>query len=158
VGPLPGADASPTLLLGGCGPDARQLTQENSNMAINCEKVVNDLFAAWSRLDLDGIMTYFDENGVWDNVPMNNPAKGKAAVRELTEGFLKDTAGFEAKILKSAHVGNLVFNERVDTIRMKNGKSAAVPVAGVFELNDAGKITSWRDYFDLATFTKQISS
>jgi limonene-1,2-epoxide hydrolase len=126
-------------------------------MAVNCEKVVNDLFAAWTRLNLDEIMSHFDENGVWDNVPMNNPAKGKAAVREMTAGFLKDTASFEAKILKSAHEGNLVINERVDTIRMKNGKTAAVPVAGVFELNDAGKITSWRDYFDMATFTKQIS-
>lgn len=126
-------------------------------MAVNCEKVVSDLFAAWARLNLDEIMSYFDENGVWDNVPMNNPAKGKAAVRELTQGFLKDAASFEAKILKSAHEGNLVINERVDTIRMKNGKTAAIPVAGVFELNDAGKITSWRDYFDMATFTKQIS-
>jgi limonene-1,2-epoxide hydrolase len=135
----------------------KQAAKENIAMAANCEKVVNDLFAAWSRLNLDEIMGYFDENGVWDNVPMNTPAKGKAAVREMTQGFLKDTAGFEVKILKSAHLGNLVFNERVDTIRMKNGKSAAVPVAGVFELNDAGKITSWRDYFDLATFTKQLS-
>jgi limonene-1,2-epoxide hydrolase len=126
-------------------------------MAVNCEKVVNDLFAAWSRLNVDEIMSHFDENGVWDNVPMNNPAKGKAAVREMTSGFLKDTAGFEVKILKSAHVGNLVFNERVDTIRMKNGKSAAIPVVGIFELNDAGKITSWRDYFDMATFNKQIA-
>src|SRR5216684_4476792 len=117
-------------------------------MAVNCEKVVNDLFAAWSRLNLDEIMSHFDENGVWDNVPMNNAAKGKAAVRELTQGFLKDTASFEVKV---------VFNERVDTIRMKNGKTAAIPVAGMFELNDAGKITCWRDYFDLATFTKQIS-
>jgi limonene-1,2-epoxide hydrolase len=126
-------------------------------MAVNCEKVVNDLFAAWSRLNLDEIMSHFDENGVWDNVPMNSPAKGKAAVREMTQGFLKDTAAFEVKILKSAHQGNLVINERVDTIRMKNGKSAAIPVAGVFELNDAGKIVSWRDYFDMATFTKQTS-
>jgi limonene-1,2-epoxide hydrolase len=126
-------------------------------MAVNCEKVVNDLFAAWTRLNLDEIMSHFDENGVWDNVPMNSPAKGKAAVREMTQGFLKDTATFEVKILKSAHEGNLVLNERVDTIRMKNGKTAAIPVAGIFELNDAGKIVSWRDYFDLATFTKQIS-
>jgi limonene-1,2-epoxide hydrolase len=102
-------------------------------------------------------MNHFDENGVWDNVPMNSPAKGKAAVREMTHGFLKDTAGFEVKILKSAHQGNVVFNERVDTIRMKNGKSAAIPVAGVFELNDAGKIICWRDYFDMATFNKQIA-
>ena len=126
-------------------------------MALNCEKVVNDLFSAWSRLSLDDIMNHFDENGVWDNVPMNNPAKGKAAVREMTQGFLKDTAAFEVKILKSAQQGNLVFNERVDTIRMKNGKSAAIPVAGVFELNDAGKIVSWLHYFDMATFNKQIS-
>jgi limonene-1,2-epoxide hydrolase len=126
-------------------------------MAVNCEKVVSDLFAAWGRLNLDEIMSHFDDNGVWDNVPMNNPAKGKPAVRELTQGFLKDTASFEVKIIKTAVQGNLLINERVDTVRMKNGKSAAIPVAGVFELNDAGKITSWRDYFDLATFTKQIS-
>ncbi len=126
-------------------------------MAVNCEKVVNELFAAWSRLNLEEIMSHFDENGVWDNVPMNNPAKGKAAVRQLTQGFLKDTAAFEVKILKSAHEGNLVFNERIDTILMKNGKTASIPVAGVFELNDAGKIVSWRDYFDMATFNKQLA-
>ena len=42
-------------------------------------------------------------------------------------------------------------------ITMKNGKKAEIPVAGMFELDDAGKIRVWRDYFDLATFTKQIS-
>ena len=125
-------------------------------MAVNCENVVNDLFAAWARLDLDGIMSYFAEDAVWDNVPMS-PAKGKAAIREMTQGFLKDSSGFAAKILRSAHVGNTVFNERVDTLKMKNGKSADVPVAGVFELDDSGKIILWRDFFDLGTFTKQIS-
>jgi limonene-1,2-epoxide hydrolase len=125
-------------------------------VAVNCEKVVNDLFAAWTRLDLDGIMTYFAEDAVWDNVPMA-PAKGHAAIREMTQGFLKDTVSFGAKILRSVHTGNTVFNERVDTIKMKNGKSADIPVAGVFDLNDAGKITVWRDYFDLASFTKQTS-
>jgi hypothetical protein len=25
-------------------------------MAVNCEKVVNDLFAAWTRLNLDEVM------------------------------------------------------------------------------------------------------
>ena len=125
-------------------------------MAEHCEKVVSDLFAAWTRLDLDAIMSYFAEDAVWDNVPMA-PAKGKAAIREMTHGFLKDSAKFEAKILKTVHVGNTVFDERVDTIVMKSGKSASIPVAGMFEINDAGKIAVWRDYFDLGTFTKQIS-
>ena len=83
-------------------------------MAVNCEKVVSDLFAAWTRLDLDAIMSYFAEDAVWDNVPMG-PAKGKAAIREMTHGFLKDSAKFEAKILKTVHAGNTVFDERVDT-------------------------------------------
>jgi limonene-1,2-epoxide hydrolase len=34
---------------------------------------------------------------------------------------------------------------------------AEIPVAGMFELDDAGKIKVWRDYFDLATLTKQVS-
>jgi len=125
-------------------------------MAVNCEKVVSDLFAAWTRLDLDGIMSYFAEDAVWDNVPMA-PANGKQAIRDMTQGFLKDTVTFGAKILKSAHEGYVVFNARVDSITMKNGKKADIPVAGMFELNDAGKIKLWRDYFDLATFTKQTS-
>ena len=66
-------------------------------------------------------------------------------------------SAFSAKILKSTHDGNVVFNERVDTLVMKNGKKADVRVAEMFELNDAGKIKVWRDYFDLATFTKQVS-
>ena len=125
-------------------------------MAVNCEKVVGDLFAAWTRLNLDEVMSHFAEDAVWDNVPMS-PAKGKQAIREMTHGFMKDTSAFGVNILKSVHEGNVVFNSRVDTITMKNGKKAEIPVAGMFELNDAGKISLWRDYFDLATFTKQIS-
>jgi len=125
-------------------------------MAVNCEKVVSDLFAAWTRLNLDEVMNYFAEDAVWDNVPMT-PAKGRDAIREMTHGFMKDASAFSAKILKSVHDGNVVFNERVDTIVMKSGKKADIPVAGMFELNDSGKIKVWRDYFDLGTFTKQIS-
>jgi limonene-1,2-epoxide hydrolase len=121
----------------------------------NCERVVSDLFAAWSRLDLDGIMSHFADDAVWDNVPMNNPAKGKAAIRDLTQGFLKDTAGFDVKVSKCVQSGNVLFNERIDTVRTKNGKTIVLPVVGVFEVSDSGKISAWRDYFDMATLTKQ---
>lgn len=125
-------------------------------MAANCEQIVNDLFKAWSSLDLDAIMSYFSEDAVWDNVPMQ-PAKGKAAIRDLTAGFLKDANGFSAKILRTVHEGNVIFNERVDTLMLKSGKKADIPVAGVFELDNNGKIRMWRDYFDLNTFAKQTA-
>jgi len=101
-------------------------------------------------------MTYFAEDAVWDNVPMS-PAKGKQAIREMMHGFMKDMSAFSVKILKSLHGGNVVFDSRVDTITMKSGKKAEVAVAGMFELDDAGKVKVWRAYFDLATFTRQIS-
>jgi len=125
-------------------------------MAVNCEKVVNDLFAPWTRLNVDEVMGCFAEDAVWDNIPLT-PAKGHAAIREMTHRFMKDKSAFSAKIVKTVHDGNVVFHERVDTIVLENGKKVDIPVAGMFEINEAAKITVWRDYFDLATFTKQIS-
>ena len=80
-------------------------------------------------------MSHLAEDAVWDNVPMS-PAKGKQAIREMTQGFMKDMSAFNVKILKSLHEGNLVFDSRVDSITTKSGKKAEVPVAGMFELDD----------------------
>ena len=46
--------------------------------------------------------------------------------------------------------GNLVMNERTDTLTMGD-KTVALPVMGAFEIAD-GKIKAWRDYFDMAQF------
>jgi limonene-1,2-epoxide hydrolase len=45
--------------------------------------------------------------------------------------------------------GNTVFTERVD-YSLRNDKWTPVPLVAVFELNDAGEITEWREYLDLA--------
>jgi limonene-1,2-epoxide hydrolase len=45
-------------------------------------------------------------------------------------------------------------NERVDHFVMGE-KKLSLPVAGVFEVQN-GKISAWRDYFDLDTFNKQM--
>ena len=123
-------------------------------MAANCEKTVKDLFAAWTRLSVDEIMACFAEDAVLDNVPMA-PAKGKAAIREMTQGFLKDANSFTAQIVRSVGDGNVVFNERIDMFDIGE-KRIELPVAGVFEVR-GGKITLWRDYFDLPSYTKQMS-
>jgi limonene-1,2-epoxide hydrolase len=50
---------------------------------------------------------------------------------------------------------NLVFTERVDTFTV-GGKVAPLPVMGIFEIRD-GKISAWRDYFDMAQITTMLS-
>ena len=61
--------------------------------------------------------------------------------------------GLEIKILNTAANDNPVFNEGVDISEIKKIK---LPVADVFEVS-GGKIAKWRDYFDLAMATKQLS-
>jgi limonene-1,2-epoxide hydrolase len=49
-----------------------------------------------------------------------------------------------------------VLTERVD--RFVFGETpVAVPVMGAFEIRD-GKISAWRDYFDLASMTRQLAN
>ena len=60
------------------------------------------------------------------------------------------------EILSIAENGNKVLTERVDRFEMPGGKKIDLPVMGTFEINN-GKITAWRDYFDLNTFTSQMA-
>ena len=51
----------------------------------------------------------------------------------------------------------VVMNERTD--RFRTGDTwMDLPVCGVFELTEDGKIALWRDYFDLPTMMDQIAA
>ena len=51
--------------------------------------------------------------------------------------------------------GNKVLTERVDILSM-GGKRIEIGVMGVFEITPGGKISAWRDYFDLQQVTSQL--
>ena len=48
-----------------------------------------------------------------------------------------------------------MFTERIDTCRMM-GKDLATHMVGVFEVDADGRITSWRDYFDMKEVEAQL--
>ena len=50
--------------------------------------------------------------------------------------------------------GDVVVAERLDRTKLGD-KSVDLPCTGVFELEN-GKIKVWRDYFDLATYTRAL--
>ena len=85
------------------------------------------------------------------------PAEGTAAVREMINGFLSQTAATNWQIKSIATAGDTVLTERVDRFEMKDGKIIELPVMGTFELRD-GKIARWRDYFDLQTWVNQAQA
>ena len=123
-------------------------------MATESEKLVNDFCETWKSRNLDRIMSFFTDDAVYHNIPME-PARGKDAIRQVINSFLPMATAVEFKILRSASSGNVVLNERIDAFEM-GGKHVELPVAGVFEVRN-GKISTWRDYFDLQMWTKPLS-
>ena len=125
-------------------------------MSTDAEKVVTEFCNAWPRKNVDELLGFFTDDAVYHNIPLE-PAKGKAAIKAVINTLvLRMVKSLHFKVLHSAGNGNVVFNERVDVFDLENGKTISLPVAGVFEVTGS-KISAWRDYFDPAMYTKQMS-
>jgi limonene-1,2-epoxide hydrolase len=122
-------------------------------MGKNAE-IVRSFCRAWSRTDAGELLGFFTDDAVYHNM-MLPPLVGKAAIEAGIRGFLGGWSDVDWEILHLVESGDLVMAERVDRGRA-SAKPFALPVVGVFEL-EGGKIRAWRDYFDLATYTKAVS-
>ena len=120
----------------------------------DAKQVVRDFCGAWERLDKTAILDAFTEDAVYHNMPMQ-PAVGKPAIGALLDLILSQAA--DGVVFDIKHIvadGDVVLTERVDTFTTGD-KKIALDVMGVFELRE-GKIAAWRDYFDMAQWTKQV--
>ena len=111
-----------------------------------CKSIESDPTAALELLD---------ENCFYHNIPME-PIEGIDNIKRFFAGFAKSISGLRFEVLNQVTSGNVVMNERIDYFVL-NGqtKESGLPVTGVFE-NKNGKISSWRDYFDLKTMEKLL--
>jgi limonene-1,2-epoxide hydrolase len=118
------------------------------------EETVNEFIARVCRFDLDGACELVTDDVEYDNVPMgkNFGPEGIKSVLGLMAGGLDQA---EWVIHRQVAAGNIVMNERTDRFGAGD-KWLELPVAGIFEVHD-GKISLWRDYFDMGTFNDQLA-
>ncbi len=121
----------------------------------NNEKVVRDFIAAWSRLDVDELVGYFTDDGIYHNMPID-PVQGTDALRGFIKAFLANWSKTDWEIVTLIAQGDTVIAERMDKT-IADGKPVNLPCVGVFEMRDS-KIAVWRDYFDMGTYTKALSA
>jgi limonene-1,2-epoxide hydrolase len=120
----------------------------------NAERVVRELCDALEKLDAEAMRPLFTDDVVYHNMPMD-PAVGIDATIAFIENFFGMCQSIVVETLHLAVKDNVVVTERVDTLTI--GQIAvALPVMGTFEIRD-GKISAWRDYFDMAQITKALS-
>jgi limonene-1,2-epoxide hydrolase len=119
----------------------------------NTEKVLAYI-DAWNRMDWDAVGDALADDVVYHNIPMEK-IEGKTAAMGFITGMQPEAVNWEM-IAIAENADGTVLTERVDNFVMPGGKNLSLPVMGTFEFTD-GKISAWRDYFDLATFTSQMA-
>ena len=119
--------------------------------------VIDDFVAAWAKLDIDKLMSFFTPDAVYINMPIEPANEGTEAIRKTIEGFVVMADEIEFVVHNQAeNRQGVVMNERTDRFHMKaDGRWVEARVMGIFEL-EGGKIKAWRDYFDMAGFTGQM--
>jgi limonene-1,2-epoxide hydrolase len=119
---------------------------------MDAESIIRDFTDAWGRGDKQSILDAFTDDAVYHNIPMS-PCNGKTEIRTFLDSFLGViTASVKFDIKHQLIDGNIVMNERIDTLELEAGP-VALPVCGIFHFTDDGKISEWRDYFDMGHFT-----
>jgi len=118
------------------------------------KKIVREFVAAWSNLNTDELVAYFTEDGVYHNMPAQ-PVSGHDNLRNFISGFLRDWEKTDWEILNLLAGGDIVMVERIDRT-VAAGKTVELPCFGIFEMKE-GKITVWRDYFDMSTYINGLS-
>lgn len=113
------------------------------------ERIVDRFLAAWERADVDELLDYFADDAVWQPGPMK-PAVGKRALREAMLEWLRGAAGVRTEVHHTVSDGTIVMHERTDRYTLR-ARETATTAAAAFEINN-GKITAWREYFDLSPF------
>jgi limonene-1,2-epoxide hydrolase len=117
-------------------------------------ETVNAFIAKIEAKDLDAALALLTDDVEYDNVPMPT-AHGVDEVRTFLGPFLDGAAKVEFVVHREAAAGDIVLNERTDRFLLGE-RWLEIPVAGVFEVRD-GKISLWRDYFDLGQFNEQLA-
>ena len=117
------------------------------------ETLTRAFFKAWERKDETAIVDAFAEDAFYHNVPAPfRPVVGKESIRKAVQKFLKTGDNMTFALNKLVIAGDSVVTERVDGWIYK-GVQKSLPVMGILEFNAAGKLASWREYFDVKTMT-----
>jgi limonene-1,2-epoxide hydrolase len=103
------------------------------------------------------LAAFFTDDAVYPNIPLA-PITGREAIANTIATFIRPgppgIEGIEFRVINIAANGPVVMTERVDVFKLPD-KSFELRVMGTFEVI-GGKISAWRDYFDMQPFTSQM--
>jgi len=131
-----------------------QISRPSDNVSSDVDNAhtVEVLLSSLQAADADGAGAVLDDNLVYQNVGFPT-IRGRARAMKLFRS-MEGKLGFEVKIHRIAVNGSSVLTERTDVLQFGRLR-LQFWVCGVFEVHN-GRITLWRDYFDMYDMTKAL--
>jgi limonene-1,2-epoxide hydrolase len=148
---------------GGPGPVAvgRPIDRTGADVSLEAENVVRGFLEslhADGQPDWDSILDAVAENATYHMlVPRGSILDGRKRIREELERQFTDYSDCECELLAIVSNERTVMTERRDHVTMNhNGQRIFSSVAAIFELDEDGRITHWREYWDSDDIAKQL--
>ena len=118
-------------------------------------RVVEEMWQCLYRKDWDGVAARIAEDGHYEDVPTPDAgATGPENVVKRLKIGLEPVARFEHDIHRVVSEGSSVVIEHTETWHFEGGEKIVNHFVTIHEVRD-GKITLWRDYWDLNTLMSQ---
>lgn len=130
---------------------------------IQSEKMFRDYIASWNTHDVEKIASFFTDDCVYDNLARGQIYRGKDQLKGWAKPSLDAIPDFKLDITSLFASGELLACEWVMTGTLSEG-SPELPATGknfsvrgstIVQLKN-GKIQRNVDYWDLATFLRQV--
>ena len=124
----------------------------STSSALDNARIVEDFLKALEHQNFETFDALLADDVVYQNVGLPT-VRGRGRVVKMMRG-MEGRMGFEVKFHRNVAEGNTVLNERTDAMIIGPVR-LQFWICGVFEVHD-GRITLWRDYFDLFDCTKAL--
>lgn len=119
------------------------------------EQAVLDLMHCWHTHDLEGLVSRISEDAVYTPDLVTPPIRGREAIRKEWAGYIDRMPTYTMKVINMVSSGNIVFLERKESFRFPEDRPMAlntIYLVGIFEFNDEGLVTAFRDYYDTTVY------
>ena len=132
--------------------------------AAQIRRLVTELYQAWSLHEPERIDTIFTEDGVYEDVAGGQTVRGREAIKQLLRAAYAWAPDFrvtmKSLVVADDSAATEWISEGIQTGRIgdlpASGNSFRLSGASILTFRD-GKIAKVTDYYDMATFLRQLS-
>ncbi len=130
---------------------------------VNMEQWAKDLLAAWTSHQVEKVLSFYDDDAVFEDVALGRVMRGKeeirAFVKETFTGFPDFEIGMKSFLASDGHVCIEWMSSGTHNGNLPGmpttGKSFSVPGVSVIELAQ-GKAKREADYWDSSSMMRQL--